>query len=81
MMIREVRTFMEDSKGKFVTQDETGELPPIDEVEGRVEAEMKRIEGSAREAVAQGTQNPEREREGRELREEGERELDEQRGQ
>jgi hypothetical protein len=77
MMIREVRTFMEDSKGKFVTQDETGELAPVDEVEGRVEAEMKRIEGAAREAVAQGTQNPEREREGRELREEGERELEE----
>ena len=77
MMIREVRTFMEDSKGKFVTQDETGEPAPVVEVEGRVEAEMKRIEGSAREAVAQGTQNPEREREGRELREEGERELEE----
>ena len=70
---------MEDSKGKFVTQEETGEMPPIDEVEGRVEAEMKRIEGSAREAVAQGTQNPEREREGRELREEGEREFEQQR--
>lgn len=80
-MIREVRTFMEDSKDKFVTQDETGEPAPVDEVEGRVEAEMKRIEGSAREAVAQGTQNPEREREGRELREEGERELEEQREQ
>jgi uncharacterized protein YjbJ (UPF0337 family) len=79
MMIREVRTFMEDSKGRFVTQEETGETAPVDEVEGRVEAEMKRIEGSAREAVAQGTQNPEREREGRELREEGERELEEQR--
>jgi hypothetical protein len=79
MMIREVRTFMEDSKGKFVTQDETGEPAPVDEVEGRVEAEMKRIEGAAREAAAQGTQNPEREREGRELREEGERELEEQR--
>jgi len=78
-MIGEVRTFMEDSKDKYVTQDETGELPPIDEVEGRVEAEMKRIEGAARESVAQGTQNPEREREGRELREEGERELEEQR--
>ncbi|MFL6336946.1 MAG: hypothetical protein ACJ754_26900 [Pyrinomonadaceae bacterium] len=72
---------MEDSNGKFVTQDDTGEVAPVDEVEGRVEAEMKRIEGSAREAVAQGTQNPEREREGRELREEGERELDEQRDQ
>ncbi|HEX7957767.1 MAG TPA: hypothetical protein VF508_12525 [Pyrinomonadaceae bacterium] len=71
---------MEDSKSKIVTQEETGEIPPIDEVEGRVEAEMKRIEGAAREAVAQGTQNPEREREGRKLREEGERELEEQRG-
>ncbi|MDT5270461.1 MAG: hypothetical protein QOH49_2647 [Acidobacteriota bacterium] len=80
-MICEVRTFMEDSKDKFVTQDETGEPAAIDEVEERVEAEMKRIEGSAREAVAQGTQNPEREREGRELREEGERELEEQREQ
>ncbi len=69
----------EDAKSKFVTQDETGETPPIDEVEGRVEAEMKRIEGAARERVAQGTQNPELEREGRELREEGERELEEQR--
>jgi hypothetical protein len=78
MMIREVRTFMEDSKGKFVTQEETGEQPPIDEVEGRVEAEMKRIEGAARERVAQGTQNAELEREGRELREEGERALEEQ---
>ncbi len=77
-MIREVRTFMEDSKGKFVTQEETGEVPPVDEVEERVEAEMKRIEGSAREAVGQGLQDERKEREGRELREEGERELDEQ---
>jgi uncharacterized protein YjbJ (UPF0337 family) len=72
---------MEDSNEKFVTQEETGEPAPIDEVEGRVEAEMKRIEGSVREQVAQGTQNAEREREGRELREEGERELEEQREQ
>jgi hypothetical protein len=72
---------MEDSKDKFVTQEETGEPAAMDEVEGRVEAEMKRIEGSARERVAQGTQNAELEREGRELREEGERELEEQREQ
>ena len=70
---------MEDPKDKFVTQEETGELSPTDEVEGRVEAEMKRLEGSARESVAQGTQIPELEREGRALREEGERELEEQR--
>ena len=70
----------EDNKRDYVTQEETGETAPVDQVEGRVEAEMKRIEGSAREAVAQGQQNPEREREGRELREEGEKELEEQRG-
>ena len=79
MMIREVRTFMEDSQGKFVTQDETGEPAPVDEVEGRVEAEMKRIEGRAREAVGQGLQDEHAEAEGRQLQEEGERELEEQR--
>ncbi len=70
---------MEIDKDSVVTQEETGEPAPVDEVEGRVEAEMKRIEGSARESVAQGMQDKEREREGRELKEEGERELDEQR--
>jgi len=68
---------MEDKKRDFVTQEETGELPPVDEVEGRVEAEMKRIRGSARESVGQGLQDEQVEREGRELREEGERALDE----
>ena len=69
---------MADAKDKFVTQEETGEVAPVDEVEARVEAQMKRIEGAARERVAQGTQDEELEREGRELREEGERELGEQ---
>jgi len=50
-----------------------------EEVEGRVEAEMKRIEGSAREAVGQGIQDERVEREGRKLREEGQRELEDQR--
>jgi uncharacterized protein YjbJ (UPF0337 family) len=65
---------MDTKKENFVTQDETGETAPIDEVEGRVEAEMKRIEGRAKERVAQGLQDDELEREGRELKEEGERE-------
>ncbi|MDQ3806273.1 MAG: hypothetical protein M3416_20900 [Acidobacteriota bacterium] len=69
----------EDNKQGFVTQEETGEAAPVDQVEGRVEAEMKRIEGSAREAVGQGLGDAQVEREGRELREEGERERDEQR--
>ena len=72
---------MEIDKDSVVTQEETGEPAPVDEVEGRVEAEMKRIEGAARESVAQGTQNSELEREGRELREEGERELEEEKKQ
>jgi hypothetical protein len=71
----------EETKDKFVTQSETGETAAVDEVEGRVEAEMKRIEGSAREAVGQGLNDERAERAGRELREEGERELDEQREQ
>lgn len=69
---------MEDEKDQFVTQEETGEAAAIDEVEGRVEAEMKRIEGKARESVGQGMQDEDVERKGRELREEGERELEEQ---
>ncbi len=70
---------MEIDKDKIVTQEELGEPAPIDEVEGRVEAEMKIIEGRAKESVAQGLQDPELERRGRELKEEGERELEDQR--
>ncbi len=65
---------------KVVTQEESGEVAPIDQVEARVEAEMKRIEGRAKESVAQGLQDENLEREGRRLEEEGERELEEQRG-
>ena len=69
---------MEIDPNKVVTQEETGEEAPIDQVEGRVEAEMKRIEGRAKEGVAQGLQDKELEREGRDLQIEGERELEEQ---
>lgn len=64
---------------KVQTQEETGEPAAIDEVEGRVQAEMKVIEGRAKEGVAQGLQDKELEREGRELRKEGERELEQER--
>ena len=64
---------------KVQTQEETGEPAPIDEVEGRVEAEMKIIEGSAKERVAHGLQDAELEREGEQLQREGERELEEER--
>ena len=39
---------------------------------------MKRIEGRAKEGVAQGLQDKELEREGQQLQEEGEQELEEQ---
>lgn len=68
---------MEIDKDKIVTQEEAGETAPVDEIEERVEAEMKRIEGSAKERVAQGLQDKELEREARELKQEGEREKEE----
>jgi hypothetical protein len=62
-----------------LTQEETGEPAAIDEVEGRVEAEMKIIEGRAKEGVAQGLQDEELEREGeRALEEQREEQRDEQ---
>ena len=67
---------MEIDKSKIVTQDEMDEPAPIDQVEDRVEAEMKVIEGKAKEQVAHGLQDPELEREGRRLKQEGERELE-----
>jgi hypothetical protein len=70
---------MEIDKAKIRTQEDEGEPAPIDQVEERVEAEMKRAEGSAKERVAQGLQDEELEREGRNLRKEGERQLEEQR--
>lgn len=70
---------MEIDKNKVVTQEDLGEPAAIDQVEGLVEAEMKRIEGRAKESVAQGLQDEELEREGRRLKEEGKRELEEER--
>ena len=66
---------MDLDKNKIVTQDETGEPAPIDQVEDRVEAEMKRLKGEAKKHVADGLQDDELAREGERLKEEGEREL------
>lgn len=66
---------------KVTTQEETGEPAAIDEVEARVQAEMKIAEGRAKESVAQGLQDEKLEREGRKLQEEGERELEQERQQ
>jgi hypothetical protein len=70
---------MAEEREKFVTQEETGEPAPIDQVESRVEAEMKAIEGRAKERVAHGLEDKELEREAERLKEEGERELRSQR--
>jgi len=75
----EVRRTVEIDKDKIVTQEETGEPAEIDAVEGRVEAEMKRIEGKARERVAQGLGDEELAEEARDLKAEGERDLQEER--
>lgn len=66
---------MEIDKNKIRTQDEMNEPAPIDQVEDRVEAEMKVIEGKAKEQVAHGLQDKKLEREAQKLKQEGERDL------
>lgn len=70
---------MSIDKNKIKTQDELNEPAPIDQVEERVEAEMKKLEGTAKRDVAESLQNKDLIREGERLREEGERELRESR--
>ncbi len=66
---------MEIDRDKIVTQDELDEPAPIDQVEERVEAEMKVLEGQAKEQVADGLQDQKLKKEGQRLKAEGEREL------
>lgn len=68
---------MDLDKDKIVTQDELNEPAPIDQVEERVGAEMKKLEGEAKRQVADGLDDPKLAREADRLKEEGERELDE----
>jgi len=62
-------------KDNIKTQDETGELAPIDQVEERVEAEMKKLKGEAKKFVADGMQNNKLAQEGERMVEEAERKL------
>ena len=64
---------MEINKNKIVTQDELDEAAPIDQVEDRVEAEMKVIEGKAKEQVADGLRDRKLKDEAQQLKQEGER--------
>lgn len=68
---------MDLDKNKIVTQEETGEPAAIDQVEDRVEAQMKKLEGEAKKHVADGLQDDELAREGERLVKEAERELNE----
>lgn len=68
---------MEIDKDRITTQEETGEKAPIDQVEDRVEAEMKILEGEAKKQVADGLQDQKLAREGEQLQQEGKRELEE----
>ena len=68
---------MEIDMDKVRTQDQEPEPAPIDQVEERVEAKMKKLEGNAKERVAQGLQDEELEREARALKKEGDRQLEE----
>lgn len=66
---------MEIDKDHIQTQDETGELAAIDQVEERVEAEMARLKGEAKKMVADGLQDENLAREGERMTEEAERKL------
>ncbi len=66
---------MEIDKNNIVTQDELNEPAPIDQVEERVEAEMKVIEGKAKEQVADGLQDEKLKRDAQRLKKEGELDL------
>jgi len=66
---------MEIDKNNIVTQDELDEAAPIDQVEERVEAEMKVIEGKAKEQVADGLQDEKLKRDAQRLKKEGEVDL------
>jgi uncharacterized protein YjbJ (UPF0337 family) len=64
-------------KDHIQSQSETGELAPIDQVEERVEAELKKLKGEAKKHVADGLRDDELAQEGERMVEEAERELKE----
>jgi uncharacterized protein YjbJ (UPF0337 family) len=72
---------MEIDKDRITTQEETGEAAAIDQVEDRVEAEMKILKGEAKQQVADGLQDQELAKEGERLQKEGEQDLEEAKGQ
>ena len=55
---------MDLDKDKIVTQDELNEPAPLDQIEERVDPEMKKLEGEAKRQVADGLGDKELGREG-----------------
>lgn len=66
---------MQIDENKITTQDELDESAPIDQVEERVEAKMKTIEGNAKKNVGDGLQDDQLAKEGEKLKAEGEQAL------
>jgi hypothetical protein len=66
---------MSIDQSRMRTQEQTGEPAPTDQVEDRVEAEMKLIESQAQEKVADGLQDEALAREAQELKKEAESDL------
>ncbi len=62
-------------KQKIKKLEKSDHPAPMDEVEERVDAEMKLIEGKAKEEVAKGLANDELARKGRKMKEDAEGEL------
>lgn len=52
---------MSIDKNKIKTQDELGEPAPMDQVEQRVEAEMRKLEDQAKKDVAEGLEQQDEE--------------------
>ncbi len=52
---------MSIDKNKIKTQDELGEPAPMDQVEQRVEAEMRKLEEQAKRDVAEGLEQQDEE--------------------
>jgi uncharacterized protein YjbJ (UPF0337 family) len=62
-------------KNKIKTQDDLNEPAPMDQIEARVEAKMKRLEGKAKQNVGEGLSDNSLAHEGKKLRKEGEKAL------
>ena len=62
-------------RNKIKTQDDLNEPAPMDQIEARVDAKMKRLEGKAKQNVGEGLDDQSLAHEGEKLRKEGDKEL------